>query len=86
MHGFPLTFGRINRQMHRGKRKFSTMRKARDFNSGQSVYLCPFCCMFHLSSHKHTPRYEQERWWIIWKKKRRPMTFKPMPLRREETR
>jgi hypothetical protein len=29
--------------------------------------LCPFCCMYHLSAHKPSPRYEQENWWIIWK-------------------
>lgn len=70
MHGFPLKFGRIRKQMHQGKMQFATERAARKFNAGpgQSVYLCPFCCMYHLSSHKQTPRYEQERWWIIWKK------------------
>jgi hypothetical protein len=68
MHGFPLKFGRIGKQMHKGKMKFATERAAKEFNSGQSVYLCPFCCMYHLSSHKQTPRYAQERWWIIWHK------------------
>jgi len=66
MHGFPLTFPRIRKQMHRGKRKFSTEKEAQEFSKARHIYLCPFCCMYHLSSHKSSPRYEQEKWWIIW--------------------
>jgi hypothetical protein len=70
MHGFPLKFGRIRKQMHQGKRQFSTEQEARAFPTHgiRSAYVCPFCCMFHISTHETSSRYEQERWWIIWKK------------------
>ena len=56
--------------MHKAKRKFTTEQAAREFPAHgiRSVYLCPFCCMYHISTHEHTPRHEQERWWIIWNK------------------
>lgn len=68
MHGFPLTIAKIRKRMHRGKLQYPTKEAAHVFNSGQTVYLCPFCCMYHMSGHKPNPRYEQERWWIIWHK------------------
>ncbi len=70
MHGFPLRFTRIKKQMHNTKMKFSTEQEAKDYGASRnirSVYLCPFCCMYHMSSHEQVPRHEQERWWIIWK-------------------
>ena len=72
MYGFPLKFKRIQKQMHQGKHKFLTQEEADDFCASQpdlkTVYLCPFCCTYHVSSHESAPRYEQERWWIIWNK------------------
>ena len=70
MHGFPLKFGRVRKQMHEGKKQFATEWEARAFPAYgiRGVYLCPFCCMYHMSTHKPAPRYEQERWWIIWNK------------------
>lgn len=70
MYGFPLKFGRVRKQMHQGKKKFHTESDARVFPAYgiRSVYLCPFCCMYHISTHDCTPRHEQERWWIIWNK------------------
>lgn len=69
MHGFPLKFGRIRKQMHERKKKFATELEAREYPAQKrTVYLCPFCCMYHISTHTHTPRHEQERWWIIWSK------------------
>jgi hypothetical protein len=70
MHGFPLTFKAIRKRMCQGKRKFGTERGALTFNVRQKMvtYLCPFCCMYHISSHGPSPRYEQEKWWIIWLK------------------
>jgi hypothetical protein len=68
MHGFPLTFGTIYKRMHKEKTQYATQRAAWAVHSHMHAYLCPFCCMYHLSSHKPNPRYEQERWWIIWKK------------------
>lgn len=68
MYGFPLTFGSIRKNMHSGKKKFSTAQEAKRFHKRQCCYICPFCCMFHLTSHKPTPRYDQQRWWVIWNK------------------
>ena len=68
MYGFPLKFSRIYKQMCKGKRKFSTDQEAKSFPAHKRVvYLCPFCCMYHMSTHEPTPRHEQEKWWIIWK-------------------
>ena len=69
MHGFPLTFRAIYKRMHKGKRQFATERDAHQCRPDYKVYLCPYCCMYHLSSHtKPNPRYEQERWWVIYQK------------------
>jgi hypothetical protein len=69
MHGFPLTLVRVKYQMHSRKRKFATEKEAKEFRTGapMSVYLCPFCCMYHISSKAPNPVYEQQKWWVIWR-------------------
>lgn len=42
MHGFPLTFNRISRRMHKGKLKFATESAAREavkFHGKKNFYL-----------------------------------------------
>lgn len=68
MHGFPLQFKRIRKRMHKGKLSFSTEQAAQGALVGnlKCVYLCPFCCMYHISSHEHTLKHEVEAWLVIW--------------------
>jgi hypothetical protein len=71
MHGFPLTidwFG-IRKRMCGKKRGFPTEEAAIYFDRNpllKNVYCCPFCCMFHRTHHRPKPRYEREKWLVIW--------------------
>ena len=46
MHGFPLKFGRIGKQMHKGKMQFATERAAKKFNAG--LVFVPLSVLLHV--------------------------------------
>jgi hypothetical protein len=78
MHGFPLTLSGYQGPMCRSKKgrfasEAAALRFIAKYNKAHpkqkklvGCYCCPWCCMFHVTSHAHQPRYDAVRDQIIW--------------------
>jgi hypothetical protein len=73
MHGFPLSIPDIRQRMCGHKKKFMSENAAHLYMTRwwcatmRNVYLCPFCCCFHMTHcAKVTAKIIRERWLVIW--------------------